>query len=330
MTPDEPADLGRLLADADRPRPLPPALRHRLEEALGGATAPTWAPTWPPRPLDQALTARLSEVLTGGDVAADDDAMPGLLAGIDSPRPLPGDVSGRLAAALAGARPDSVASARPRRSSFAGSPLSRAVGVAAAVVMLAGAIGVVVSRSPDTRPGVTATGAGPGPRITTPPPAGSAAAGGGPATPPAGSAGTAPPPAPLSQPTAGSAATAPAPPPAASSSPGGAPSGGGAGSGTSSAAAAPAPAPPSPTVRSVSPRTGPASGGTWVTILGSGFSGAEGVRFGQAAATRFTVDSDGRIRALTPVHLPGSVDVVVDTPRGASPPSSGDSFTFTA
>src|SRR5439155_16110986 len=55
-----------------------------------------------------------------------------------------------------------------------------------------------------------------------------------------------------------------------------------------------------PTVTGVSPRFGPNTGGTTVTITGSCFTGATGVDFGGTPATTFTVDSDSQITATSP------------------------------
>ena len=41
-----------------------------------------------------------------------------------------------------------------------------------------------------------------------------------------------------------------------------------------------------PAITSLSPTTGPAAGGTTVTITGSGFNGASAVNFGTSAARR--------------------------------------------
>lgn len=75
-----------------------------------------------------------------------------------------------------------------------------------------------------------------------------------------------------------------------------------------------------PVLSSLSPSSGPESGGTTVVITGSGFTGASGVTFGDAAAASFTVDSDTQITVTTPVHAPGVVDVRVLHPDGASAP----------
>ena len=72
-------------------------------------------------------------------------------------------------------------------------------------------------------------------------------------------------------------------------------------------------------VTSISPASGPAAGGTNVTITGSGLTGATGVSFGGAAAEQFTVLSDTEITATSPPGS-GTVAVTVATPGGTSSP----------
>jgi hypothetical protein len=81
-------------------------------------------------------------------------------------------------------------------------------------------------------------------------------------------------------------------------------------------------------VSGVSPSSGPTSGGTSVTISGSGFTGATAVYFGTTAATSFTVTSDGSITAVAPAGAPGSINVTVQTSGGTSATSSADQFTY--
>ncbi|MFZ0667991.1 MAG: IPT/TIG domain-containing protein [Acidimicrobiales bacterium] len=84
-----------------------------------------------------------------------------------------------------------------------------------------------------------------------------------------------------------------------------------------------------PTVTQVAPDFGPASGGTTVTITGSGFTGATSVDFGPGApAAGFTVDSDSQITATAPAESVGTVDVTVTTPISTSSTSSADQYTF--
>ena len=80
-------------------------------------------------------------------------------------------------------------------------------------------------------------------------------------------------------------------------------------------------------VSSVSPNSGPALGGTVVSVNGSGFTGATSVKFGSAAATAVTVNSDTSITATSPPGT-GAVDVIVTTPLGTSSPSINDRFTY--
>jgi hypothetical protein len=85
---------------------------------------------------------------------------------------------------------------------------------------------------------------------------------------------------------------------------------------------------PPPRLTGLSGTVGPASGGTPVSITGTGFTGATGVAFGSSAAASFTVNSDTSISAVTPAASPGTVDVTVTTPGGQSAMSPTYAFTF--
>jgi IPT/TIG domain len=87
-------------------------------------------------------------------------------------------------------------------------------------------------------------------------------------------------------------------------------------------------APPVPAVTGVSPTSGPAAGGTLVTITGTGFTGATAVDFRTTAATSFTVVNDTTITADSPPGIGGVADVTVTTPGGTSPTSPVDEFTY--
>ena len=82
-----------------------------------------------------------------------------------------------------------------------------------------------------------------------------------------------------------------------------------------------------PVVNGVGPSSGSAVGGDTVTIVGAGFTGATGVRFGPAAAPNMTVDSDMQITAVSPPGT-GPVDVTVTTPGGTSATNSADQFIY--
>ncbi|GAA4187331.1 hypothetical protein GCM10022288_12170 [Gryllotalpicola kribbensis] len=78
---------------------------------------------------------------------------------------------------------------------------------------------------------------------------------------------------------------------------------------------------PVPTATSLSPSMGPTTGGTTVTISGSGFvAGETTVTIGGVTipAASVTVNSDGSLTFVTPAHAEGDVDVTVTTPGGTS------------
>jgi hypothetical protein len=81
-----------------------------------------------------------------------------------------------------------------------------------------------------------------------------------------------------------------------------------------------------PVVTVIAPRSGPATGGTAVTVTGSGFTGATAVQFGANSATPTDV-SDTQITATSPAGN-GEVDVRVVTPAGTSAISPAAKFTY--
>ena len=89
------------------------------------------------------------------------------------------------------------------------------------------------------------------------------------------------------------------------------------------------PPPPAPTVTAVSPSSGPTTGGTSVTVTGTSLTGASSVKFGSAAATAFTVNSDTSITATAPAGQVGAVDVTVATAGGTSAANAHDQYTYT-
>jgi Putative Ig domain/IPT/TIG domain/FG-GAP repeat len=101
------------------------------------------------------------------------------------------------------------------------------------------------------------------------------------------------------------------------------------GSGSVSAESAPlgVTGPPISVVARIEPEDGPASGGTEVTVTGSGFAAATAVTFGSSPASSFTVTSDREITAVAPGGT-GTVDVTVTGPGGTSVASSTDQFTY--
>ncbi|MPZ17152.1 MAG: hypothetical protein GEV06_04460 [Luteitalea sp.] len=75
------------------------------------------------------------------------------------------------------------------------------------------------------------------------------------------------------------------------------------------------------------PNTGPETGGTIVTIPGTGFIDPIEVTFGGVPVLDVTVDSATQVTAITPPHAPGAVDVVVTSPGGSE--TLSDAFTYT-
>ena len=84
------------------------------------------------------------------------------------------------------------------------------------------------------------------------------------------------------------------------------------------------------TIASVTPSSGPAAGGTEVTITGSGFTGATKVVFGSALAPAFTVVSDSQLTATTPPGVAGTTDVQVATPGGLANDEWGFTYVVSA
>lgn len=80
-----------------------------------------------------------------------------------------------------------------------------------------------------------------------------------------------------------------------------------------------------PVVTDVSPASG--QWGDKVTITGTGFTGAEVVRFGGIIWGTFTIDSDTQITATVPVEVAGTVDVRVTTGARTSATSPAARFT---
>jgi hypothetical protein len=90
---------------------------------------------------------------------------------------------------------------------------------------------------------------------------------------------------------------------------------------------------PTASITSISPAGGPVTGGTQLTIIGTGFTGANAILFdfggGKAIGANPASVTDTQITVLTPaVPNPGVVDVRVNVPTGQSPIVPADQFTF--
>jgi hypothetical protein len=74
-----------------------------------------------------------------------------------------------------------------------------------------------------------------------------------------------------------------------------------------------------PAVETLSPGSGPATGGTTVMVGGEGFIGASRVTFEHVEALSFSVINDTEIEAVAPPGTVRKVPVQVKTPQGTSP-----------
>jgi sugar lactone lactonase YvrE/PKD repeat protein len=84
-----------------------------------------------------------------------------------------------------------------------------------------------------------------------------------------------------------------------------------------------------PKITHISPSSGPITGGTLLTITGSGFNEAISVNFDSTSTVNITTVSDSVITVITPANSPGTVDVTISTPGGVSAPSTADQYTYT-
>lgn len=81
-----------------------------------------------------------------------------------------------------------------------------------------------------------------------------------------------------------------------------------------------------PTITGMTPTTGPAAGGTSVTLTGIGFKNASAVAVGGVAATGVSAASDTSLTFTTPAGTAGPQPVVVTNPGGTNDNST--LFTF--
>ena len=88
---------------------------------------------------------------------------------------------------------------------------------------------------------------------------------------------------------------------------------------------------PVPTVTGVSPAVGPTSGGTTVTIAGTGFVPGATVLFGTASASSVTYVSATQLTAKAPAQAAGTHNVYVTTPGGTSATNApADDYSYEA
>jgi peptidoglycan/xylan/chitin deacetylase (PgdA/CDA1 family) len=83
-----------------------------------------------------------------------------------------------------------------------------------------------------------------------------------------------------------------------------------------------------PTVRTVSPSSGRTSGGSRVTLTGSGFRGITAVTFGGVPGTALHVISSMKLAVTSPRHVHGLVGIRVITNHGTSPSHTADQYRY--
>jgi hypothetical protein len=84
-----------------------------------------------------------------------------------------------------------------------------------------------------------------------------------------------------------------------------------------------------PSVTAVAPTVGSVAGGKKVTVSGTGLTGATSVLFGSVPGTSIVVNAKGtKLTVIAPAQAAGPVDIVVTTPGGTSPITSGDEYIY--
>jgi hypothetical protein len=84
-----------------------------------------------------------------------------------------------------------------------------------------------------------------------------------------------------------------------------------------------------PTITSLNPASGPATGGNTVTINGSGFAPGATVAFSGTPSTAVTYVSGTQLKAKAPAHAAGTVHVSVHTAAGAQPAAPSNAYVYT-
>ena len=83
---------------------------------------------------------------------------------------------------------------------------------------------------------------------------------------------------------------------------------------------------PAAEVSAVEPNSGPAAGGTVVTLRGRHLDGVTAVNFGGAAGTALTIESNFEATVTTPAGVAGAVDVTLTDDQGTTTLTGG--FTY--
>jgi hypothetical protein len=81
-----------------------------------------------------------------------------------------------------------------------------------------------------------------------------------------------------------------------------------------------------PRFRSITPDSGPAAGGTAVTLDGDNFTGVTGVSFDGVAGTAFDLVDDNTITVTTPAGTAGPADILID--KGSTDTTVTGGYTY--
>jgi hypothetical protein len=88
---------------------------------------------------------------------------------------------------------------------------------------------------------------------------------------------------------------------------------------------------PTPAITSITPASGSIAGGTVVKVMGTDFTAASAVKFGDTPAASYAVLSETELTATAPeTKKAGQVDITVTTVAGTSLTSSSDRFNYKA
>lgn len=83
-----------------------------------------------------------------------------------------------------------------------------------------------------------------------------------------------------------------------------------------------------PVITTITPNSGPSSGGNTITVLGSSFTGTTAVNFDTIPAASFLVNSDSSISVVVPPASAGSFNVIITASSGTSLPTHSSLYVF--
>ncbi len=85
-----------------------------------------------------------------------------------------------------------------------------------------------------------------------------------------------------------------------------------------------------PTIAGVTANSGPASGGSGITVTGTNLTGTTALTIGGVPATSVNVVNSTTVTAVTPAHAVGAVNVVITVPAGSATLTNGYTYLATS